>query len=203
MTPIQEFTTEMKKLDFSSVSVSKYVYVLTEKSLYRLHLSGESFQWKKINIIEERHGSLPPAVVVSGAIYVVGSGGGGEVRMSGSKAVSKYDPLLNQWKRLANKELATIGSAVVAAKGCIYSVGGYAIGVGATDRVERLDVAPQTWIEIAPMREKRVAASAIECRGKIIVAGGLHSRLRSVEIFSPDVNQWTSLTPMKKGRWFF
>ena len=203
MTRIHEFNEEMKKrVFFTSVSIGNNVYVLLWSSLYRLKYSDDTATWETMNGLDGRHGPSPPAVVHSEKIYVVGTEGG---RWLLSKSVSKYDPSLNRWEILKDKTLDTKDSAVVASKGFIYNIGGIVDGFVVTDRVERLNVASQTWDEVAPMNEKRHYASAVECNEKIIVAGGRNDvgRLNSVEKYDPDVNQWTIMKPMMKRRCVF
>ena len=201
MTRIHEFNEEMKKTtNFTSVSIGNHVYVLMRSSLYRLKYGDVTATWETMNGLDGRHGLVPPAVVHSGKIYVVGAGGG-----SWSKSVSKYDPSLNRWEILKDKKLLTSDSAIVASKGFIYCIGGDVGVLGAIDRVERLNVVSQTWDEVAPMNEMRYNASAVECNEKIIVAGGWdgYVDLNSVEKYDPDVNQWTIMKPMMRERLLF
>ena len=118
MTQIHEFNEEMKNKFFTSVSIGNHIYVLMSSSLYRLKYGDVTATWETMNGLDDRHGWSPPAVVHSGKIYVVGG-------LLLSKSVSKYDPSLNRWEVLNDKELKTRGSAIVASKGFIYSIGGH------------------------------------------------------------------------------
>ena len=168
--------------------------------MYRHKYGDITATWERMSDLDARHGWMPPAVAFLGSIYVVGSGGG---RGWISKAVSRYDPSLKQWKELKDKKIATNGSAIVTSNGFLYCIGGYnGEAIDGTDRVERLEVASQTWDEVAPMIEMRHRSSAVECNGEIIVAGGWYrgKRVDSVEKYDPGVNQWTSMKPMTEGR---
>ena len=70
-----------EKKYFTSVSIGNHVYVMTERSLYRLMSGDVKATWIRMKDIDgDRHGSLPPAVVVSGSIYVIGQGGQGWIK---------------------------------------------------------------------------------------------------------------------------
>ena len=197
-----EFNDEMKHGSFSSVSLGNSIYVLTEQSLYLLEYDEAAPKWQRVNYIDGRHGSEPPAVAISGSIYVVGTAGSTEQ----NKSVSKYDPSSNGWERLEDKNMKTKDSTIVASKEFIYSIGGDVEGVGATDRVERLNIITQTWDGIAPLIERRTHSSGAGYNEKIIVAGGMNHTmecLSSIEEYDPDVNQWTIISSNMQQRWSF
>ena len=60
------------------------------------------------------------------------------------------------------------------------------------------DVVKKVWKEIAPMHSRRCYVSVTELSGKIYACGGHNStdRLRSVERYDPETNQWTMLASM-------
>ena len=91
----------------------------------------------------------------------------------------------------------------MASLGRIYCIGGYNGNFIATNRVERYTVESHTWEEVASMLMPRWEASGVECNNQIIVAGGenhIDNGLSSVEVYNPDLDQWTSLNPMNSVR---
>ena len=197
---MHEFNNEMIQNSFSAVAHGTYLYVLHDRSMYRLQYRDVTATWEKMPDLIDDHGSFPPAVIVAGAIIIAG---GSYVAFAFTKSTTKYDISLNRWEKLKDKQLATIDSANVASQGYVFCLGGLIGGIVPTDKVERLNLESQIWDEVASMQDVRHDASAVDCGRKIIVAGGKNSDFRSVdtvESYDPDLNQWTIITPMKIKR---
>ena len=169
VTQMNEFNDEMKEKTFTTVFLGGFVYVLTARpsNMHRLKFSDPSASWEQIPGLNNDHGSQPVAVAASGLIILAGASG-----WKFSKSVTTYDPSRNRWGKMKSKQLATSSLANVASKGFIYCIGGGTESGGLTNRVERLHIASQSWVEVAPMHETRYKAYAVACSGKIFAAGG-------------------------------
>ena len=194
---MHDYNEEMKSYQFTAVALGDYIYVLTQKSMYRLRYCDSAAEWERVADLIEDHGLYPPAVAASGAIIVPGAAG-----WRITNVVTKYEPTLNQWRQLSDKIMSAGETTSVASPGYVYCIGGGIEDVGITNRVERLHVASESWTEIAPMISAKYKASAVEFNGNIIVAGARNLQdLNSVEKYNPEVNQWTAMQPMLKCRW--
>lgn len=89
----------------------------------------------------------------------------------------------------------------------LYAAGGYDEHFSSTGRMFRFDPRFRDWTEVAPMNEPRVSFSLCSSDHQLFAVGGVNrvhidddnepeTILDSVEVYSPQENQWTSTTPM-------
>ena len=88
--------------------------------------------------------------------------------------------------------------ASVALDGKIYTMGGFADGVGTLDTVTVYDPQADSWQQVASMPQGRTAHAAAAMGDKIYVTGG-ESQMNSVNsayVYDSKVNAWTQLASM-------
>ena len=88
--------------------------------------------------------------------------------------------------------------ASVALDGKIYTIGGFADGVGTLDTVKVYDPQADSWQQVASMPQGRTAHAAATMGDKIYVTGG-ESQMNSVNsafVYDSKVNAWTQLASM-------
>ena len=123
-------------------------------------------------------------------LYVIG-GGGNKYR----NRVDKYDPALDEWKKVTiMKTCREAHCAVVVAK-LIYVIAGHD-GNACHKSVECFSPSTNHWHNVADLNNARVFAAAATANGKIFVTGGYgnikcQSLVESCEMFDPAVNQWS------------
>jgi kelch-like protein 10 len=88
--------------------------------------------------------------VLDGLVYIVGAG-------ASSREVLCFDPVLNGWNSLAPTLGSRKGCAAFVVGGCLYVAGGPA---GHFASAMCYDVASDTWISVANMREGRQCSCA-------------------------------------------
>jgi len=138
-------------------------------------------------------------------IFVVG----GWCGKSPTNSVEIHDPSKKVWlhatptypklleRRRAYHAVAEVG-------GCIYVIGGFD-GFTIYNSCDRYNLKSGTWTSMCGMAKRRCYVAVTKSEGKIFAIGGSDempsdNRLKSVEVFSPDLNTWSSLPDMKEQR---
>ena len=64
--------------------------------------------------------------------------------------------------------------------------------------VESFDADSKQWSRVSRMAVPRSGVSVVSYRGRVVVLGGYdgHDRLKSVEVYDPQTNQWSMLRAM-------
>ena len=111
------------------------------------------------------------------------------------KSVDKYDPKLEEWKRIEPMKTGRASHCAVAMGNLIYVLGGWCSGV-CHRGVECFDPSANQWTEKPSMTVARRCAGAATSSGKIFVVGGYNDKacttlLETCEMFDPEVNQWS------------
>nr|XP_039268579.1 kelch-like protein 5 [Styela clava] len=141
--------------DFSAVALGAYIYVLMkDRSVHRLKHSDHEATWERMNDMMYEHGQCPPVAVLSGNLYIVG-----HLNIY-SKSVEKFDPSSNKWEKVKDKNLNSVTSTALGAKGCIYSIGG-AVSRRYINQVERFDPTSSIWSFVASMNEAKGFVAAV------------------------------------------
>ncbi|MDP4181267.1 MAG: S8 family serine peptidase [Bacillota bacterium] len=130
------------------------------------------------------------AVTINNKIYAVGC----------NKSIEAYDPDTNKWNDVftAPAELAVSlkDSVTVALNNKIYIM-----GANNTNKVFEFDPLFNKWSEKASMSFNRGAAAAAVYNGKIYIAGGADEKsAKTVEVYDPDKDSWTTIAGMKTQR---
>ncbi|XDV31725.1 hypothetical protein PO909_002688, partial [Leuciscus waleckii] len=87
----------------------------------------------------------------------------------------------------------------------VYCIGGFD-GEDCLNSVRKFNLITQTWHEVAPMYERRGFISVAVLDGLIYAIGGVdggvdgQQRLKTVERYDPNTNQWTMMAPMNEKR---
>ncbi|KAJ8021102.1 Kelch-like protein 20 [Holothuria leucospilota] len=157
-------------------------------------------KWRYAPSMKQRRGGCGVAVC-DGKIYV--AGGYDKAYRTERASVECFDPETRVWTFVAEMEKARSGLALVAMDHYIYAIGGR---LRHTDQffniAERFNTQTQQWTPIASMNKTRAWPSVALFDNKIYVMGGYdgHTRLRSVEMYDPESNQWSFVSRMNVGR---
>uniref|UniRef100_S4RFI1 BTB domain-containing protein n=1 Tax=Petromyzon marinus TaxID=7757 RepID=S4RFI1_PETMA len=109
------------------------------------------------------------------------------------------------WRKLCDTPVPVYNHCAVLLGGFVFVLGGQhrfdPQGTSATNQVFRLDPRSCSWLEVAPMRERRTRFVACALNGTILaVAGGnlLGEASSSAERYSPAANAWEALRPLAR-----
>lgn len=188
--------TEMKKLPdgasplFTATSLDQYIYIFgwlsDERPTYRIKHSGITATWDRMRDWPADHGRTPNAVASPNAIFLVS----GEPSIT--KTVSKYEPSLDQWKRLKDKPTGTRGSRYLCSSDFLYCIGGFDEAYNITRVAERMDLITMEWSRIANLNLQGYVSSAVEYMKKIYVFVRDRQKNRlSAASWDPEADQWT------------
>jgi N-acetylneuraminic acid mutarotase len=144
------------------------------------------------------------AVAHGGSIYALGGRNGTQNHMN-----HRYTPATNTWTVLAPMPTGRTGLAAAVAGDAIFAIGGRRnIGGPCSGRplarVERYNIAHNTWTTAAPLPARRSDIGAVAHGGKIYVFGGCTNGFSTVshgvEIYNPVTNTWAKGAPMPTAR---
>lgn len=201
LTEMRETNDQMNVDTFRAITFQEHVYVFMEDtSVYRLEYCDVTATWEKMANAVGYHGDWPPAVASSDAVLLVGGSD-----KAFSKSMSRFYPNLNRWEKLTDKDIAFSNSALVVYKENLYCFGGATDRDECMSKVEKLDLNSMEWSQLQNMSQPRQGASAVECKGKFYIVGGkeFHVRLHTCEMYNPELNQWTMLSPTTISRAYF
>jgi len=136
--------------------------------------------------------------------------------------VYEYDPAADKWTQKKPMPLPSHHVAFTTLNDKIYAFGGFKLpenGPPAWDPIDNAweyDPASDTWKALAPLPNKRGAASAAVLNGKIYVTGGAtnlpgvkengihptrpHNVVATVDVYDPASNTWSSARPLLLAR---
>lgn len=141
------------------------------------------------------------AVVVRGALYVLGGRNNSPDGNTDSASLDMYDPMRNMWLPRCAMHAPRNRLGVGVIDNLIYAVGG---SHGATHHAsaERYDAENDVWTEIASMSTRRIGVGCAVLNRLLYAVGGYdgENRLSSVECYDPEHNQWTEVRPMNTMR---
>lgn len=140
-------------------------------------------------------------VVYRDKVYVAGGVDGSLQQVDGAFV---YDPIADQWSRIASLPAPRLNMHLVVAGDSLYGIGGF------TDVPNRAVTTnwvylpdADRWEERAPLPAPRAAGVAATVRGQIFVAGGFSAPRRLADttyVYDPDSNQWGARTPIPTPR---
>ena len=119
--------------------------------------------------------------------------------------VQRYNPKVNRWEYFASMTCSRTRHCV-AGSTHLYAFGGYCSDDDLPlMSAECYDHAKDSWVDIAPMNQRRSDACAVNVRGKIFVMGGEDIsespiKLASCEVYDPETNAWTAIAPSLQPR---
>ena len=125
----------------------------------------------------------------------------GDASCAASPGASHVQPSIKEWQRIADApDPARQEVAAAVVEGEIWVVGGL-IGDGATDAVDRYDVAKNTWSRGEPLPIEIHHAMAAELNGKLFVLGGLREDGgASDRVFVLEASGWREGPPLRQPR---
>ncbi|KAL1129253.1 hypothetical protein AAG570_013782 [Ranatra chinensis] len=129
---------------------------------------------------------------------------GGEFPDGGpSKAVWRYDPVLNFWHEVESMSVPRSELGLAMLDGYLYAVGGWE-GNYRLGNAERYDPTSNTWSPIEPLKIALTSSAVIGHEGMLYVTGGAvledGDGIESVQRYDPLTNSWTEMAPMKIPR---
>ncbi|XP_032814766.1 kelch-like protein 34 [Petromyzon marinus] len=128
-----------------------------------------------------------------------GGGGGGDGGAGGLRGGHRRAT----WRKLCDTPVPVYNHCAVPLGGFVFVLGGQhrfdPQGTSATNQVFRLDPRSCSWLEVAPMRERRTRFVACALNGTILAVAGrnlLGEASSSAERYSPATNAWEALRPL-------
>jgi N-acetylneuraminic acid mutarotase len=171
-------------------TLAAYVWIIAPEQRCPSQSGGVPLQtgaWNCVSSLPTSRSEVGVAVL-DGHIYAAG----GMNRWGNTAAFEVYDPILNQWRRLAplTKPLNHLG--IAGARGRIYLAGGYA-DLFLTKPVSdawTYDLATNAWVSVAAMPGPRAAHLMINIDDKLYVTGGVGSDSSALWVYDPATNTW-------------
>lgn len=174
------------------LSINTYIYIFEwgKQALFRLDYSEGAEAWQSMSDWSvEQHGDGAYSVASRDTLFLVGKDGYGDP----SKSVSRYNPSLDYWEKLADKPTASSDSALLCTNQFLSCIGGRDEVRDWTNRVERMDLETLEWAEIAKLNRKPTDAShAVEFKGKIYAFWEDDSGLFA-ESYDPKADKWIDI----------
>lgn len=124
--------------------------------------------WKTLACLPfavSKHGLV---VTGQGKLYMAG---GEYPDGSASRAMWRFDPVLNAWHEMAGMNVCRSELGLVMMDGCVYAVGGWE-GKSRLDSVERYDPELNSWSFIPPLKMAVTSPAVVAYRGSLFVTGG-------------------------------
>lgn len=90
---------------------------------------------------------------------------------SASRAMWRYDPVLNAWHEMAGMNVCRSELGLVMLDGCVYAVGGWE-GRSRLDSVERYDPESNSWEMVPPLKMAVTSPAVVAFDGSLYVTGG-------------------------------
>lgn len=153
--------------------------------------------WEVKNSMPTAANSLS-AHYVEGKIYVIGGYNSGALG-----TLQIYDPITDMWDTGTpmNTARSSFASSVVGGK--IYVIGGNDLNFSKINDVEEYDPATGVWINKSSAPVSQVEASASSLEGKIYYMGGYSPSDTKVYIYDPELDFWSTGSPMNHERFGF
>merc|ERR1712173_249425 len=105
---------------------------------------------------------------------------------SASRAVWRYDPVLNAWQEMADMRVPRSELGLAMLDGCVYAVGGWE-GTSRLDSVERYDPETNTWSDVPSLKMAVTSPAVVACDG----AG-----IELVQKYDTKTGAWTEVAGM-------
>jgi N-acetylneuraminic acid mutarotase len=151
--------------------------------------------------------------VLDGKLYVIGGLNWIWVEDSWQAApnarVDVYDPQSDVWELKANLPIPLGGNGVCTMNGKLYVSGGLSTDMIPLSSFYSYDVEDDKWTELTDMTTPRAYHVSVALDGKIYVISGTEdetgydaSGTISGEVYNPDSNQWTSISPLPRDNIF-
>lgn len=119
--------------------------------------------------------------------------------------VQRYDPTTNTWSFVAPLPSARAAMAVAVINGKIYAAGGLRDGAAVNDFTV-YDPSTDSWTPLPPLPTARDHVTGAALNGKFYVIGGRAgssatcSPMKTVEVYDPATNLWSTAAPMLTAR---
>lgn len=138
------------------------------------------------------------SIAYEGKIYAIG----GETSAGITGIVEQYDPLTDQWQKVAQKPVAVadIQAAIIGDR--IYVPGGKRADGSITNQMEIYDPRQDTWQRGADLLKPVSAYALVAFEGKLYLFGGWDGQnyIADVYEFDTNLNLWTKFSEMDFAR---
>ena len=118
---------------------------------------------------------------------------------SASRAVWRYDPVLNAWQEMADMRVPRSELGLAMLDGCVYAVGGWE-GTSRLDSVERYDPETNTWSDVPSLKMAVTSPAVVACDGALYVTGGAiledGDGIELVQKYDTKTWRWTEVSGM-------
>ena len=142
----------------------------------------------------------PGVTSLDGKLYVVGGQRGPE--RARTRALWRYAPKLNRWRRLPDAPTARAALGLAAANGKLFAVGGQTEGNFTLRRLEVYDPAKRRWRSRTPMNKGRNHLTAVFAGGFLWAIGGRsgEENFATVERWNPRRDTWRRMPSLNMPR---
>ena len=118
---------------------------------------------------------------------------------SASRAVWRYDPVLNAWQEMADMRVPRSELGLAMLDGCVYAVGGWE-GTSRLDSVERFDPETNTWADVPSLKMAVTSPAVVAHDGALYVTGGAiledGDGIELVQKYDTKTGAWTEVAGM-------
>jgi len=118
---------------------------------------------------------------------------------SASRAVWRYDPVLNAWQEMADMRVPRSELGLAMLDGCVYAVGGWE-GTSRLDSVERYDPETNTWSDVPSLKMAVTSPAVVAYDGALYVTGGAiledGDGIELVQKYDTKTWSWTEVAGM-------
>lgn len=118
---------------------------------------------------------------------------------SASRAVWRYDPVLNAWQEMADMRVPRSELGLAMLDGCVYAVGGWE-GTSRLDSVERYDPETNTWSDVPSLKMAVTSPAVVAYDGALYVTGGAiledGDGIELVQKYDTKTWKWTEVSGM-------
>ena len=118
---------------------------------------------------------------------------------SASRAVWRYDPVLDAWQEMADMRVPRSELGLAMLDGCVYAVGGWE-GTSRLDSVERFDPDTNKWSDVPSLKMAVTSPAVVANDGALYVTGGAiledGDGIELVQKFDTKTGSWSEVAGM-------
>nr|XP_036231918.1 kelch-like protein diablo [Bactrocera oleae] len=189
---------EIKRYYFSTAFMENSLFFIGGRSM-----DGISKAVLGYNLLTKKFTEMPSlqdkrtstsVAVVNNAIYVFGGKAGNDSLIS----VECYSTSIGRWEYRSAIPTRRASAGVAILNDDIYLIGGK--DLRALNKVDRYNVATNSWHYCNPMTEARESPAVVAHQGYIYAMSGGFSDLKTVERYDPKQDKWTKIASLNVAR---
>jgi hypothetical protein len=151
-------------------------------------------EWMRTASMARKTFANTATVLFDGTVLFTGGFGMSRAKGGITPGSEVFNPKTNEWRKAPDTVHGRMGhTSTLLADGRVITIGG-STAEGPANTAEYMEPETWSWSEITPMSVERSQHTATLLNdGRILVAGG--SIQRTVELYDPDKDEWTSSDP--------